>query len=452
MVSRRWFILAIVLIGTVSGTLGNSMPNVALPAIMDRFQEDISRATWVVTIYILLFAVPMPVVGRLGDMYGYKRIYSVSMFVFSSAALGAAFASTFPTLIAMRALQGLANAPTLPSVMAIVTRIFPANERGRAMGLWALVNSASHAIGPPLSGFLTQYFGWSSIFFVNAALSLPGALLIWRFVPKDGQKGNDRFDYIGALTLTLATLALMLNLTQGSKMGWTSPPSLILWVVFIFLTGIFLLTERLVQSPFVELNLFRNSAYTAATAVIAMQLFCQYGLALIMPLFLIRVQGYTSGQAGLLVFPLPIAMALIAPLAGRLADDIGFRLTCISGMGLIALAGIAMLPLDSNTAWWYVAATLALMGIGMGMIQSPAAAAVTQVVEQSRLGLALGLFNMFRFIGGTLGATIFSLILAAFSEQWGLVGAAHLDFGLIAMLGSVAMFVALQMPGRVASS
>jgi len=446
--NRRWLILATVLIGTVSGTLGNSMANVALPDVMDHFQVDISRAAWMVTIYILFFAVPLPIVGRLGDMYGYKRIYTASMSVFVLASLGASLAPTFPALIVLRALQGLANAPTLPSVMAIVTNVFPTEERGRAMGVWALANSASHAIGPPLSGFLTQYFGWSSIFYVNVALSLAGVFLVWRLVPQDEQRGGDSFDYVGALTLTLATLALMFNLTQGPKMGWTSPLSLSLWAVFALLIGGFLLVERTVQSPFVELSLFGNRPYTAATAVVSLQLFCQFGLALIMPLFLMRIQGYTSGQAGLLVFPLPITMALVAPLAGRLADSIGCRKTCLTGMGLVALAGLALLPLGPGTAWWYVVAVLALMGVGMGMIQSPTAAAVTQVVNQGRLGLALGLFNMFRFIGGTLGATIFGLVLGAFSERWGLVSASRLNFGLVVVLALVAFLTALSVPDR----
>jgi len=446
---RRWLILATVLIGTLTGTLGNSMANVALPAIMDHFSVDIGQATWVVTVYILLFAVPLPVFGRLGDMYGYKRIYLVGMSVFAFAALLAALAPTFPALIAFRALQGLANAPTLPSVMAIVAYVFPPQERGRAMGVWALVNSSAHAIGPPLSGFLTQYLGWPAMFYVNIPLCVLGAIFIWRLVPPDTRRAGGNFDYIGAITLTLATLTLMFNLTQGRKAGWASPTGVALWMIFIGLAGAFLIAERTARSAFVELSLFSNRPYTAATVVVSLQLFCQFGLALIMPLFLIRIQGYTSGQAGLLVFPLPIAMALVAPLAGRLTDSYGCRLSCLSGMGLVALAGLGLLPLGAGTPAWYVAAALMLIGVGMGMIQSPTAAAVTHVVAQERLGLALGLFNMFRFVGGTLGATVFGMVLGSFSASLDLVGAFHLDFGLVVGLALVASLVALNVPERV---
>ena len=445
----RWWILATVLIGSLVGTLGNSMANVALPTIMDHFAIEISNATWVITIYILLVAVLMPIFGHLGDMYGYKRIYltGLSLLVLSSAL--AALSPSFPLLVLFRALQGIGNATTLPSVMAIITNVFPIRERGRAMGFWATVNGAGHGLGPVLSGFLTQYFGWPAIFLLNGAITLVGVLLIWRLVPPDSKRATHHFDLPGAVTMTLAALTLMFNLTQGAKLGRGSTFELALWAVFAGSLVAFVLIESRASSPFVDLRLFTNRPYAAATAIIAAQFFCLFGMQLLLPLFLMRVQGYTSGQAGLLIFPLATTAALVAPLAGRFADSCGSKLSCFLGMGVVALAGVGLTFWQETTSPWQVVVSLVVLGLGMGLTQSPVAAAVTFVVAKERLGVALGIFNMFRFISGTLGTTVFGIVLqsASFTSN---LEPFRLDFYLLIAIASIAALLALNLPGPIA--
>ncbi len=442
----RWWILATLLIGTVTGTLGNSLVNVALPAIMDHFSVDVGTGIWAVTIYILVFAVTMPLFGRLGDMYGYKRTYLIGISVFAVSSCLAAFAPSFPGLILLRAIQGLGNGPILPAIMAIVGTIFPPGERGRAMGVWALANSASHAAGPPLSGFLTQYFGWPAIFLAYVPLCILGVFLIWRLVPDDSKSEPQPFDVIGAITLTAATLTLMFNLRQGIYLGWTSSTSLVLWGLFVGLLTIFFLTETRVQQPFVDLNLFSNRPYSAATTLAFVQAFCQFGLLFLLPLFLVEIQGYAVAQTGLILACMPVTMAVTAPAAGRLADRYGCRLLCLAGMCVVALSGLALSPLEATTPLWYVVACLVSAGVGMGMIQSPAPAAISLVVPTARLGVALGLFNMLRFVGGTLGPTVFALALQAFGPEL-TSSAFHMDFYLVAVMAILAILVGLRVPG-----
>ncbi len=206
------------------------------------------------TIYILLFAVTMPLFGRLGDMYGYKRTYLIGMSVFAVASLLAPLARGFPALIALRAVQGVGNGPILPAIMAVIGTLFPPGERGRAMGAWALVNSGFHAAGPPLGGILTQYFGWQSIFVSYVPLCFLAVFLVWRLMPDDSKSQRQPFDVIGAITLTAATLTLMFNLRQGPYLGWTSSASLMLWAVCLGLLAAFVVTERRVRQPFVDLT------------------------------------------------------------------------------------------------------------------------------------------------------------------------------------------------------
>jgi len=441
----RWLILGALLIGTVTGTLGNSLVNVALPTIMDHYSVDVGTGIWVVTIYILLFAVSMPLFGRLGDMYGYKRAYLIGMAVFAVSSLLSPLAQNFPVLILLRGVQGLGNGPILPAIMAIVGTLFPAGERGRAMGAWALVNSAFHAAGPPLSGFLTQYFGWQSIFLAYSPLCIVALFLVWRLMPDDSKSERQPFDVVGAITLTAATLVLMFNLRQGPYLGWTSPASLTLWALCFGLFAAFLVTETRVQQPFVDLKLFSNRPYFAASTIAFAQAFSQFGLLFLIPLFLVEVQRYAAAQIGLILACLPVAMAVTAPVAGRLADRYGCRLLCLSGMSVVALSGLALSVLGPTTPLWYIMASLSLTGVGMGMVQSPAPAAVSLVVPPDKLGVALGLFNLLRFLAATLGLTIFALVLQTAGTDFA-PRSFRMDFYLVSITAILAVFVGFLVP------
>jgi MFS family permease len=228
----------------------------------------------------------------------------------------------------------------------------------------------------------------------------------------------------------------MLALTGSGQWGWTAPRSLALWGLTSVALAVFLVVERREPCPFVDMRLFTNRSYAAATAVIALQLFSLFGLLLALPVFLTEAQGWESHVVGLLILPLPLAMAAVAPLAGRLADGRGSRWTCTAGMALVTISALALLGLrpasGARIPWPALVGVLLVMGSGMGLVQSPAAAAVTYVVPPQRLGVATGIFHMVRFVSGTLGSTVFSLILqedgaamaAGFQRATGVVVAA----------------------------
>ncbi len=442
----RWLILGGLLIGTVTGTLGNSLVNVALPTIMDHFSVDVGTGIWAVTIYILFFAVTMPLFGRLGDMYGYKRAYLIGMSVFAVSSLLTPLTQDFSTFILLRAIQGIGNGPILPAIMAIVGTLFPPGERGRAMAAWAVVNSAFHAVGPALGGFLTQYFGWQSIFLAYLPLCILALLLVWRLMPDDSKYERQPFDILGAVTLTGAALMLMFNLRVGAHLGWTSPTSLTLWGLCLALVVVFFVTETRVQQPFVDLTLFSNRAYTAASSIAFVQTFCQFGLLFLMPLFLVVVRGYSAVQTGLILASLPVAMAVTAPVAGRLADRYGCRLLCLAGLMIVALSGLALASLGPATPPSYIVFYLAVMGVGMGMIQSPAPTAVSLAVAPASLGIALGLFNLLRFLGGTLGPTVFALVLQTLGRG-SAPSSFRINFYLVTVVAVLAVLVGLFVPG-----
>ncbi len=445
--ARRWGIVGAVLIGTWVGTLGNSMMPVALPSIIDQYGVGLNLGVWVISVFMLLVAVFMPIFGWLGDRYGFRWIYSTGLMGMAVFSWAAALAPSFGWLIAFRALQAVCGATTLPAVMGIISEIFPARERGVAIGVWAAVNGAAHGLGPIISGFLVQNFNWPVIFLVNGTTAFLGTVLVFLIVPSDRKYDKRPFDFVGAGTLTLAMLVLMFNLSQSRNPEWESWLSLSLWATFVTLTVLFVATEARVSYPFVQLRLFGNKRYTAITAIASAQFFCLMGLPILLSLYLIQLRGIATGVAGLLIAPLASTLALLSPLAGRTADRMGYQVTMIGGMIVVTLSAASLAFWSTHTPAWLIVTTLVVMGLGMGFTQSPAAAGVTLVVSKDERGVALGIFHMLRFISGTLSATAFGIILeyARFNGTDPL-GAFHLSFYLITAVAAVGMLLAISMP------
>ncbi len=448
-----WLILAAVLLGTLSGTLGNSVANIAVPSIMAEYEVPLASGVWVVSLYTLWFAVLMPVGGYLGDRYGLRRMYLLGMALFGLASLSSGLSPSFPWLLGSRALMGVSVAPTLPAIMGIIACTFCPDRRGRAMGYWALANSGGHALGPLLSGFLTQHFGWRSVFLLGCPLSLLTIVMVaWLVPPEKPRADAGAFDFGGAAALTVAALGIMLALTQSAQHGWGSGRGMGLWVLALATLVAFVAIERRAKRPFVDLGLFANRHYVAAIVAISGEIFCLFGLMLALPVFLIQAKGWTSQMAGLLVFPLPLSMALISPLAGRLVDTRGSRATCTVGIGLMGLAGLALLGVLMHaglaTPWWALLGCLVVIGTGMGLIQSPAATASIQALPPEQVGVGSGVFHMGRFLSGSLGSTVFGLILQ--SSANGVVAGFRADVCLLVAVSALALLATRWLPGKSA--
>lgn len=451
--ASRWVTLTTILIGTFVGTLGNSLTNVAVPSIMAEFDVPLSSAMWVVTVFVLILAVLMPVGGYLGDLYGQRRVYLWGMALFTLAAVASGLAPTFASLLGARALMGIGIAPTLPSIMAIIAFTFPPGERGRAMGFWALANASGHALGPPLSGFLIDHLGWRAAFMSIVPLCVVNIAAVWRLVPADLSRERRPFDFGGAAALTASATGLMLALSQSARWGWTAPVSLALWAGTLLALTSFVVVERRAAVPFVELELFRKPQYTAAMVVIAAQNFSLFGLLLALPIYLIEVQGRSSQLAGLLVLPLPLVMSVVAPFAGRLADAWGSRRTCTLGMAVVLLGALALLaqgPARGTVTWYGLTAALLVIGGGMGLTQSPVTLAVTGIVPQAQMGVATGIFHMGRFVSGSLGTTVFGLILSM--EAAGMAAGFQHNVLVVLVAASVAVLATRLLPGRLAAA
>ena len=426
--SRRWLIAGALLVGTCVGVLGSSMMPVALPSILSHFGARVNVGIWIISAYFLMVAVFMPIFGWLGDRYGYRRTFIGGMAAFVVFSFAAAFAPSFGWLIAFRVAQGICNATTLPSVMGILSQVFPEHQRGGALGFWAAVNGASHGLGPILSGVLINLFNWRATFIFIGLLTFLGLLLLACLVPPERKKESRPFDWLGTGTFTLAILSLLLNLSHIGKAGWPGWISYSLWGAFLVLAAGFVITASRSAHPFIDLTLFANRIYSVLVAIAGVQFFCLIGFQILMPFYLITLRGLSEVAAGPLIALLPVTLAVFSPVAGQIVDRKGLHKTIRMGMLVITATAATTLFWLGEPPLWIIAGTLVCMGLGMGLIQSPTAAGVTLVVPKKQLGVALGIFNTLRFISVTLSATVCGVVLDPFSAgpdvrgpgfQWG---------------------------------
>ncbi len=408
---RRWIILLTILISNWVGTLLNAMMPVALPAMLEDLDVRLSIGVWIISIYVLTFAVLNPLAGWLGDRFGFRRLFLVGVVGHFVTIFGAALAPTFGWLLFFRVLQGIASATVMPTLMGIMTQLFPKQERGTPMGVWAAVNSGGHGVGPAISGFLVQAFGWHAVFWFCGIISVASFPIAYALVPTDNKSDRRKFDIGGAATLLASMVLLMFMLTDGGELPVPVWVRGALWALVPALLLAFVVIESRTPEPFIELRLFSGRRYSALAIIIAAQNFTLFGLQVLMSLYLIQLRGLATGLAGLIIAPMASTLAISSPLGGRGADRLGFRTMIIAGMSVAALGALSMIQWTAETPLWIIVVTLAVMGLGMGFTQSPTAAGVTMVVRQSEVGVAMGLFTMLRFLSGTLGTVIVVLLL-----------------------------------------
>jgi EmrB/QacA subfamily drug resistance transporter len=409
---RKWWVLLSVGVGTFMSALDGSVVNTVLPVVNRSFDSQVASVEWVVTVYLLVVSGLLLTFGRLGDLRGHKVIYAFGFVVF---VLGSALCGNAPTvgaLIGFRAFQALGAAMLFASSPAILTKNFPPTQRGQALGLQATMTYLGLTAGPSLGGWLTSQFGWRAVFYINVPVGLLALLLCLRFIPRDiAQKNAERFDMLGALTFIGGLVALLLGLNQGHAWGWASPALLALLVVALLLLSAFLITERRVPYPMLDLSLFQRRLFSAAAASAVLNYICLYSITFLMPFYLIQGRGLNTAQAGVLLTAQPLIMAVAAPLSGTLSDRIGSRLPGTLGMLILAIGLFFLSGLGPGTSWGSVALALATAGLGTGIFISPNNSALMGAAPRHRQGIAAGTLATARNVGMVLGVGLAGAIL-----------------------------------------
>lgn len=411
--AQKWFVLGTTALGAFIGAIMFTSVNVALPSLVKALNTEFNVVQWVVLAFLLATGTLLPIVGRLADMLGKKKLYLLGYGIFTLGTLLCALAPNIYYLIAFRAVQGLGSAFLTALGLAIVTDVFPAEERGRAIGLNGALLSTGIVIGPTLGGLLVDALSWRWIFFTAVPLGLLGAALAQRFIGAYEPEGEQRFDIPGAILLFLSLLTLMLGLTIGQDRGFGDPVILLLFGAFALLTAIFLWLELRVADPVLDLRLFKSSQLSIGLGTGFITFVAISGTIFLMPFYLSDVLGYSARNIGLLMSVVPIFLVFTAPIAGALADRFGERPVTVVGLGLLTLGYFTIGTLTTETtALGYILRFLPV-GLGMGTFQTPNNSAIMGAVSSKRSGVAGGLLALTRTVGQSAGIAVLGTLWAA---------------------------------------
>jgi EmrB/QacA subfamily drug resistance transporter len=363
--------------------------------------------------YLLGLTALMLSVGRLADIRGKKPLYVAGFVIFTIGSVLCGLSPTIYALILFRIVQSIGAAMILALGSAIVTESFPTEERGRALGISGTAVSLGIVIGPTLGGLLIDAFSWRWIFFVNLPVGIIGTLMAIRYIPAIKPRGGQRFDVWGSLTLVAGLLCLLLALTWGQNIGFSENRILSLFAGSLLFFLAFLYIETHIEDPIIDLSLFLNEKFSVGLITGFITFFVIAGIIILMPFYLENVLGYDIRQVGLMLAIVPIAMGVIAPIAGSISDRVGTRPITVVGLLilLIGYVGLSTLRL-STTAWQYILLFFPI-GLGMGIFQSPNNSAIMGSAPQERLGVVSGMLAITRTMGQTMGIALLGALWAS---------------------------------------
>ncbi len=411
--SRKWWVMLAVAMGIFLGTIDGSIVNVALPTLVDDFETSFAAVQWVVLGYLLTLATLTLPIGRLGDMVGKKRIYTVGFGVFTLFSVLAGLAPSIEWLIGARIFQAVGAAMLFALGLAIVTEAFPPHERGRALGITGSIVSVGIVIGPTVGGLLIDALSWHWIFFVNLPVGIIGTLTAMRFIPNVPPPGRQRFDFLGGATFFVALLSFMLALTIGQDRGFADGAVLGLFALAAVALVAFIAVERRAEQPMLDLTLFRNRLLSVNLVTGWITFIGIAGLLILLPFYLQDVLGYEPREIGILLAAAPVTLGIMAPVSGSFSDRVGPRPVTVAGLAILVVAYLFAMTLDVDTTAWHYIAVMIPIGIGMGVFQSPNNSAVMGSVPQERLGVASGMLAITRITGQITGIAVLGAIWAA---------------------------------------
>jgi EmrB/QacA subfamily drug resistance transporter len=437
--SRRYSVLAAIMLGSIMGPIDASIVNVTLPTITEYFHVPLSTAQWVPMIYLIIISSLLLFYGRLGDILGYKRIYLLGLagFIIASALCGLSYflSSSIHWLIAFRAIQGLAAGMMMAVSYAIITASFPPTERGKALGINAISISAGLAIGPSLGGFITYSLGWPFVFLINIPIGIAGFLWARHILPES--KGQPaKIDIAGAVTSFVFLFSFLLFVNYWQSSGLSAATSIMLSVAVVTAIS-FLWTERRVDPPMLNLDLFRNLTFLFGNISALLNFMSQYVMVFLTPFYLQRLLHYPPNNVGLTMTAFPLAVMVVAPFSGSLSDRTGTRTLACCGAATCALALFLMSQLPLSATSLDIIWRLALFGLGTGIFQSPNNSAVMGSAPRPQLGIASGTLSTVRNLGmvfgiATGGAVLYTLVPPTILQRPSLIGqdAVGFHFGL----------------------
>jgi EmrB/QacA subfamily drug resistance transporter len=418
----KYWVFGALAIGIFASVVDHGSVNVALPTVASHFQTDLPTIQWVVIIYALTIAALLLPMGRLSDLVGRKKIYIIGIIILGTGAGLSGLSTSLEMLFPSRILQGVGAAMTQGTGMAIVTSVFPANEKGRAIGMFMTMVGVGAIAGPALGGLAVDLFDWRVVFFLTLPLNIIGAVAtIWvmRGWTPVQEARRDKFDWLGAALSTGVLVSLLLAMTTGNKAGWTSLPIMAAFAGAIGMLGTFIWWELRADSPMLDLRLFKGRTFSLGVSAAFLTFLGSSAVLFMMPFYLQNVLGYSAKAAGFVVVPGAICMAIMGTVSGVLSDRFGWRPFTVGGLASSATGLLILSFVKEDSSLWMVVPALMLMNTGMGIFYSPNSSSVMNAVGIAKYGVVSGFLNLVRNAANVTSIAFATIIVTASMASMG---------------------------------
>ncbi|MDO4899295.1 MFS transporter [Actinomyces sp.] len=413
--SRGAFVALLVLcLAELVGVMDNTIINVGIPTLGRAFHASTSQLQWTVDAYTLVFAVLMLPAGYLGDRIGRRKVLITGLLGFAVVSAASALATSVTTLIWLRVMLGLCAALVFPATLSLISIIFKGTKHhALAVGLWAATAGLGIALGPVVGGLLLQHFSWPALFWINIAIVLPVAAASPLLVPESRGVDLGRFDGVGVV-LAISALGLFVgSLIEGPQIGWTSAPILGGLAASAVLAWAFITWELRVESPLLDLTLFRAPNVATCSSAIGLAFFSLFGFTFAITIYFQAVRGYSALQAGLAILPFAAVMGAVSPLAPILARRFGTGRCVPTGIALMGVGFWIVSFADATNSYWVVMVpAMVFMATGLGLAQGPATDIILSAAPSDEIGVASGVNDSIREVGGTIGVALLGSILS----------------------------------------
>ncbi len=417
---NKWPILLIVVMSTFMATLDSSIVNVALPQMARALDVDTAQIQLVVTSYLIVIVGIILIFGKLGDMLGKTRIFTFGIAMFTLGSLLCGIGSSFPVLIGARIIQAVGAAATMANNQGIITQVFPATERGKALGLTGTSVALGSLVGPGLGGIIVGAASWEYIFLINVPVGVVVLFFAIKLLPRSNKKVTDRLDILGAALFMFSIVPLFVALGQVPSLGFTNPLILSAFVVSVLSFIAFIVVEQKRENPLISLSIFKNKLFSLSifcAFITFVGLFCN---SIIQPFYLQDVMNYAPEQAGLIMMIFPLVLSVLAPVSGHVSDKIGSELLTFIGLLLISLGLFLMSTLTEQSSLMTMVIFIVILSAGMGLFQSPNNSLIMSTVGLHQLGIAGSINALVRNMGMVCGiALATTLLYGSMSEELG---------------------------------
>ena len=440
---RRWAILAVLCTSLIIVIIGNTALNVAIPTLARELDASTSSLQWMVDAYSLVFAGLLFTAGTIGDRFGRKGALQAGLGLFLVGAAVASSADSASMIIGARAIMGVAAAFVMPSTLSILTNVFPAHERPKAIAIWAGISGGGAAIGPIASGYLLEHFWWGSVFLVNLPVILVALVAGAILVPTSKDPEEQPLDIPGAALSIVALGSLVYGIIEGPAKGWGSTATLATFALSAVAMALFFWRESTARYPMLDLKLFRDRRFSVASGGMTLTFFAMFGTFFLVAQYFQLVLGYSPFQSGLLQLPMAIVMMALAPNIPKFVARFGAARVVPVGLSFIGVGLLAFSQVQTDSSIWAVYLAIIPLAAGMATTMTPLTTLIMSSVPLGKAGVGSAMNDTTRELGGALGvAVLWSLVTSTYTANLGpalsgLTGQARAaaDSGLAGALG-----------------